>query len=139
MRLIDGLASAAHRIKLLEYVQSAESPPSLDNCLQFAQQLELIHKFSTPSLGNIHAEAGDVNIAHVDQRSRFTKPCKFCGRRHDRGRCPAYGKTCTKCSKLNHFATVCRSTKSSHTRRQTCKNTRRIAQYTTSAPHKILH
>ena len=106
MRLIDGLASAAHRIKLLEYVQSVESPPSLDNCLQFAQQLELIHNFSTPSLGNIHAEAGDVNIAHVDQRSHFTKLCKFCGRRHGRGRCPAYGKTCTKCSKLNHFATV---------------------------------
>ena len=32
MRLIDGHSSAAH-IKLLDYVKSAESPPSLDNCL----------------------------------------------------------------------------------------------------------
>ena len=35
--------------------------------------------------------------------------CKFCGGSHSRGRanCPAYGKSCCKCGKANHFQTVC--------------------------------
>ncbi|RWS24326.1 hypothetical protein B4U80_10480 [Leptotrombidium deliense] len=35
--------------------------------------------------------------------------CKCCGRRHERRKCPAYGKTCHKCKKGNHFASQCRS------------------------------
>ena len=36
--------------------------------------------------------------------------CLFCGRRHARlkSKCPAWGKTCSKCSKRNHFAIKCR-------------------------------
>ena len=35
----------------------------------------------------------------------------FCGRRHARlkSKCPAWGKTCSKCSKRNHFAIKCRN------------------------------
>ena len=39
------------------------------------------------------------------------KECWNCGRRHDfqrRESCPAYGKTCSKCHKPNHFAVKCR-------------------------------
>ena len=42
----------------------------------------------------------------------FTKPCQNCGRKHDLRRreyCPAFGKTCNKCQKRNHFAAKCRS------------------------------
>lgn len=35
--------------------------------------------------------------------------CKFCGYNHVYGKCPAYGKRCSKCSKRNHFASVCGS------------------------------
>ena len=35
--------------------------------------------------------------------------CQNCGRNHPPRRCPAYGKTCKACSKLNHFAKFCRS------------------------------
>ena len=41
------LATTQGSAEDVEYVQSAESPPSLDNCLQFAQQLELIHNFNS--------------------------------------------------------------------------------------------
>ena len=40
------------------------------------------------------------------------QPCGYCGRTgtHEEGsNCPAYGKRCKKCNKLNHFATVCRA------------------------------
>ena len=40
------------------------------------------------------------------------RPCQYCGRHHDASKksCPAYGQTCAKCRRRNHFASVCRST-----------------------------
>ena len=35
--------------------------------------------------------------------------CKYCGKSHDQGSCPAFGKECTKCGKKNHFKAVCKS------------------------------
>lgn len=35
--------------------------------------------------------------------------CGKCGKTHTRRNCPAYGKKCDKCGKLNHFAKVCRT------------------------------
>ena len=32
-----------------------------------------------------------------------------CGKSHEQGNCPAYGKTCNKCQGINHFKAVCRS------------------------------
>ena len=31
------------------------------------------------------------------------------GKSHERGNCPAYGKTCNRCQGINHFKAVCRS------------------------------
>ena len=42
--------------------------------------------------------------------SPTTNRCKYCGSLHQRGKCPSYGKICTKCHNLNHFAAVCLST-----------------------------
>ena len=35
--------------------------------------------------------------------------CYSCGKVHEVRNCPAHGKTCHKCGKLNHFATVCKA------------------------------
>ena len=35
--------------------------------------------------------------------------CRCCGSSHLPRRCPAYGKKCAECSKINHFRDVCRS------------------------------
>ena len=40
------------------------------------------------------------------------RTCGKCGRQHPRDRCPAKGKRCMKCQKINHFAAVCRSSQS---------------------------
>lgn len=34
--------------------------------------------------------------------------CKYCGGKHarDKYKCPAYGETCSKCKKMNHYARV---------------------------------
>ena len=39
------------------------------------------------------------------------KNCKYCAMEHQRGRCPAYGKVCRKCSRKNHFSTACLSSR----------------------------
>lgn len=41
--------------------------------------------------------------------SKNIEDCRFCGGNHKRRRCPAYGKTCSKCQKKHHFASVCTS------------------------------
>ena len=33
--------------------------------------------------------------------------CGKCGKSHERGNCPVYGKTCNKCKGINHFQAVC--------------------------------
>ena len=35
--------------------------------------------------------------------------CQCCGKSHDRGNCPAYGKSCNKCKGPNHFKAMCHS------------------------------
>jgi hypothetical protein len=37
----------------------------------------------------------------------YITSCRFCGGQHSRGKCPAYGKSCVKCGRINHFAKVC--------------------------------
>ncbi|CAH8612360.1 unnamed protein product [Dicrocoelium dendriticum] len=50
----------------------------------------------------------------VSKSSSANQPkCQFCGRSHPRRKedCPAWGRTCMKCAKKNHFARCCQATK----------------------------
>ncbi|CAC5398868.1 unnamed protein product [Mytilus coruscus] len=53
------------------------------------------------------------------QSPNFANKCKNCGGKHERRKCPAFGKQCNKCHKYNHFVSVClssnKSTKKMHT------------------------
>ena len=40
-------------------------------------------------------------------RSGWIKDCRFCGRNHERRRCPAFGQICVYCKKRNHFVAKC--------------------------------
>lgn len=35
--------------------------------------------------------------------------CNRCLKKHENNKCPAYGQSCYKCNKLNHFASACRN------------------------------
>ena len=43
---------------------------------------------------------------HKDSGPSETKgqKCKYCGGKHSRGKCPAYGQQCHKCKRKNHFS-----------------------------------
>ena len=40
-----------------------------------------------------------------------TNPYRYCGSSHPPQRCPAYGKRCGECAKMNHISAFCRSTR----------------------------
>ena len=113
MRLIDGLHDMNLKMKLLEFLQSSKSAHNLSTCVEFLQQLEQIKEYkgkSMPEKG-LSQPAIPVEVAHVDNPGPGTakrKQCYACGMSHARNRCPAFGKTCVKCQKKNHFARVCR-------------------------------
>ena len=78
-------------------------------------------KISHLQLNNINNPASkpyDVNFVKTDdkRKNNFHQPTqqrKKCGRcgydyPHKDNKCPADGKTCSTCNKLNHFAKVCR-------------------------------
>ncbi|XP_038055836.1 uncharacterized protein K02A2.6-like [Patiria miniata] len=45
-----------------------------------------------------------------------------------KGKCPAYGTTCSKCQKRNHYAQVCQSSGKDRTKRQPQKSTQELHQ-----------
>ena len=48
-------------------------------------------------------------MVEIAQVACGNKTCKYCGKSHNRGNCPAYGKKCQNCGRDNHFKSVCRS------------------------------
>ncbi len=50
-----------------------------------------------------------TKVSEKDKACTFD--CKRCGTEHTSCACPAYGKQCKNCKKMNHFARMCRSRK----------------------------
>jgi hypothetical protein len=105
-RFIDGLHNTNHRARLLEQLQG-KNTILLDECVQMAQQLEMISCFEK-------VEASTSFISHVDKNRhikshRGNNMCGACGYQHERSaHCPAIGKTCNSCKGRNHFAKMCK-------------------------------
>ena len=78
------------------------------------QQLKHINEEVTDgqSVNAVKAQPSDQSQSSATARQRAStntgKPCAYCGRKHERGNCPAFGKQCHQCGKLNHFKSVCR-------------------------------
>jgi len=56
---------------------------------------------------------GKQSKQHIEgkQATSNTFSCRNCGTKHAIRQCPAYGKTCHKCQKLNHYQKYCKSKK----------------------------
>ena len=57
-----------------------------------------------------------------DMQHSVNKQCKYCMGSHKKGKCPAYGKKCRSCGKLNHFSKACLSAKEVHHMEETGGN-----------------
>ena len=79
-------------------------------------------KCQTPSFkvdNNVHSlrDERERKFQYKDDKRRkgpntrdgYRQHCSKCGIKHDQNKCPAEGKTCAKCKKLNHFARMRKS------------------------------
>ena len=64
---------------------------------------------SVPSYNNPLLSAHALSKRRPSGRSNNGQCCGKCGKSHERGNCPMYGKTCDKCKGINHFKAVCHS------------------------------
>ena len=55
--------------------------------------------------------ASKLRIRHEKRDASSHRRCRYCDGHHGESKesCPAYGQKCRKCSKLHHFAKVCKS------------------------------
>lgn len=87
------------------------------------KEVNFIKKKSSPTQkpsSNVSSKSGFVkNSSHnVTAKSSLHRPssfkCSRCSREHGKNQCPAYGKRCVVCKKLNHFAVACQKQKKLH-------------------------
>ena len=79
---------------------------------QAAEQTTLEFKEFDREDREVHTivKAQSACLKYRDRGKDFFKNCKFCAGSHECGKCPAYGKRCKSCQKLNHFSRCCRNT-----------------------------
>ena len=104
----------AEKIELLYY--SKDGVLTLDDAasiLEYARTYNDVHegrkqeKEQSKSVDEVKFSKGKKEVTRTVENK-----CKFCGRSHLPCKCPAYGKTCNKCHKWNHFAVMCKGTDS---------------------------
>ena len=120
--MIDLLYHAAIYYEIRKYIQESE-PAAL--MYEFFIEMTKAHERNILEYKNHQASHGGANsapsynnpllTAHVltkrqpSGHSNNGHHCGKCGKSHERGNCPTYGKTCNKCKGFNHFQAVCHS------------------------------
>ena len=124
-RLVIGLNDTATKGKLLR-----EQALDLNKALRIARSSEVADMQLKSMKSEEQKKAEEVNMFQKYKKASSRKPkatanksaekkhkssqakCKYCGREQTHSKvtdCPAYGKTCNSCQKLNHFSSVCRT------------------------------
>ncbi|XP_057298990.1 uncharacterized protein LOC130629697 [Hydractinia symbiolongicarpus] len=128
-QIIAGLLSSSHRTKILSEMTSIETLTQMtDHLLTLEATAQATEHFkpSLPAQSDVSGVKSDYQRykrSDLRQKSQGNnrpnyqegdRKCIGCGHnRHPKGReqCPAQGKKCNNCGKLNHFANVCMSSK----------------------------
>jgi hypothetical protein len=124
-----GLSDSAITLeKLLEYARTLELTEAHSKTIE-AQTANSITSSSPahrkrqqhrpgPAPGQQAQQRRGGNQGSAKHPSGATQTCRNCGgawpHQGGRDKCPAFGKSCAKCKKRNHFAKVCRSDKVNH-------------------------
>jgi hypothetical protein len=69
--------------------------------------LQANHTTNTKNGGSQSKRTIDIQRVTLGSSRMTGQTCQNCGGNHQPRRCPAYGKTCNACNKLNHFAKLC--------------------------------
>ncbi len=118
LRFIAGLENSEHKMKVLEYLQT-KADATAEDILNVIQQREQTIRFvknepegttETVAFVSKNKSKRTFNAKPTNKKEvSDTFDCKKCGKSHKPKSCPAFGKTCNKCNKPNHFANVCQT------------------------------
>ena len=88
---------------------------AIDICktAEISQEQLKVMQPGTQAVNAISRKSGNYQKKPGKQQKVNTQ-CKYCTGSHQKGKCPAYGKKCRSCGKLNHFSKACMSTKKVH-------------------------
>lgn len=116
-RIITGLKDKGLKHKLMNQDhQTLTLTKCIDICRTYRDTIAQV-QVMTDSYANM-----DVNAAgkHYNNHDSTARDCKFCGQKHvwSKFNCQAYGKTCSNCQELNHFAVMCPKAHAGKSRRE---------------------
>lgn len=112
-RIVFGTASLKVREKLI----NEGSHLSLEKAVEICRTFEISQK-QLKTMSGEEAATGAVNAIRKENKKTASKnskqkksvtKCSRCGLTHEKLKCPAYGKSCKKCGKKNHFAVACKT------------------------------
>ena len=69
----------------------------------------MISDFSKSAVSPNSADIPNEIHYFKKENEKIIQNCKYCGGKHAIRSCPAFGKQCSKCTKKNHFAKMCRA------------------------------
>ena len=117
-QIINLLYHATINYEICKYIQEPE-PAAL--MYEMVIEKEKAHEHSVFEYKDHQASHGGANnapsynnpllTAHALTKRRPSgwNACHCCGKSHERGNCPVYGKTCSKCKGINDFKAICHS------------------------------
>ena len=119
-RIVSGVTSQEVREKLLTEDDDLSVAKTID--------ITMLYKVTKEQLASMAASAGNnvdaIRLGREKQHSHHglrsipvpdKHPCRNCGGKHGKRECPAFGKTCSYCTrKLNHYARVCLKKQEDH-------------------------
>ena len=111
LRFIAGLIDESLKLKVLEKVQNTPEI-NVQQIVDFCQMTHQLRSFVSTNNEATHTASDSSPTTTSDNfhisRTGSRRNCGNCGTSHQRGACPAYGRTCYNCNRRNHFAHVCR-------------------------------
>lgn len=146
-QIIGGISSKSTRSKLLE-----ERNLTLQKCVDICKSAEKIKAQSKAFASHEMTHGSDVNKVGLGRSNRRTgskynnrpknpntssrrdRPkemidCNYCGRTHEWRKCPAFGKNCSNCNKVGHFAEVCYKSKTKSARPNKHRDVKQVDKY----------
>ena len=109
-RVLDQLIWGSRNPDVQKSLISRDKSLTLAAAIEIARSHEATSKHMKTLAGSSRNFQKDRSINAI-RREQERESCNNCGKQHPRNKCPAYGTSCRKCGKVNHWQSVYRSGK----------------------------